>query len=64
MSDLKSKKLIVHLTPQMHKDVAYSAKRLKISMGEYVRRALTKSIDLERVDMRAPIISVEKIDEY
>lgn len=54
----------MHLTPQMHKDVAYSAKRLKISMGEYVRRALTKSIDLERVDMRAPIISVEKIDEY
>ena len=64
MSDLKSKKLIVHLTPQMHEDIANYAKRLGISMGEYVRRALTKSIDLERVDVRAPIISVEKIDEY
>ena len=61
---MKSKKLIVHLTPKMHEEIANISKRVGVSMGEYVRRAITKSIDLERLGMPAPIISMEKIDEY
>ena len=52
------------MTPKMHEEIVNVSKRDGISMGEYVRRALAKSLDLERVDVFAPIISVEKIDEY
>ena len=64
MSDIKSKKLIVHLTPKMHEEVSIVAKRIGISMGEYVRRSLSKSLDLEQIELRAPIICLEDVDEY
>ena len=48
----------------MHEEIANISKRVGVSMGEYVRRAIAKSIDLERLDISAPIISMEKIDEY
>lgn len=65
LRDLKSKKLIVHLTPAMHGAVANEATKAGISMGEYVRRAVKKSLDLERL-VTTPVIptTMGAIDEY
>jgi hypothetical protein len=40
MSETKSKKLIIHLTPSMHGAIKARAADSKVSMAEYVRATL------------------------
>lgn len=40
MSETKSKKLIIHLTPTMHAAIKTRAAQRRVSMAEYVRATL------------------------
>jgi hypothetical protein len=45
MLDVKSKKLILHVTPSMHDAVKQAAEREGVSMAEYIRGALQQRIE-------------------
>ena len=60
MPETKSKKMIIHITPSLHKRVREAAKGADMSMSEFIRSSVIQRLDLTSVLLPKPVSGADR----
>lgn len=60
MPETKSKKMIIHITPSLHRRIKEAAKSEDTSMSEFIRNSVIQRLDITSLLLHKPIKESER----